>query len=106
MEVLASPRMPEERTWSKIQFIYSQSEFGRNWITEFAVLSFDSTFRQQQQQLQKVNIWQWRRIRRNKSRSAMALRNLTEVFVLMRNNAHHNKNIYRENVRQCFSLNH
>lgn len=35
----------------------------------------------------------------------MALRNLTEVFVLMRNNAHHNKNIYRENVRQCFSPN-
>ena len=26
----------------------------------------------------------------------MALRNLTEVYVLMRNNAHHNRNICRE----------
>lgn len=28
----------------------------------------------------------------------MALRNLTEVYVLMRNNAHHNRNICRESV--------
>lgn len=34
----------------------------------------------------------------------MALRNLTEVYVLMRNNAHHNRNICRESVSETFKL--